>query len=80
MIGRNGIANTPGERTMCMIWAPLSTGMSQSISMMSGLTVRMTASPSAASNIDFAPMFKHHACQFARIRILVDDQKTDALD
>jgi hypothetical protein len=23
---------------------------------------------------------QHHACQFARIRILVDDQKTDALD
>ena len=43
-----------------MICGPLSTGMSQSISMISGLTLRMTSSadsPSAASKIDFAPIF-----------------------
>jgi hypothetical protein len=52
MAGMFGLVNTPGERTMCMICGPLSTGRSQSSSTTSGLAVRMTssaASPSAAS-------------------------------
>ena len=78
MIGRFALGNTPGERTMRMTSRPSSTGMSQSMIMTSGLTVRMASSaatPSAelVGRLD-AEIGQHHSRQPARIGIAVRDQ------
>ncbi len=59
MMGTSGIGNTPGERTMRTSSAPLSSGISQSSTTISGAALRIISSaamPSLASNTFLTPM------------------------
>jgi hypothetical protein len=81
MIGKLGRGNTPGQRTIRVTSLPLSTGMSRSINMTSGLQVRIASS--AVSGFDRrlgTEVHQHRAGQAPHIEIVVGDQNVETLN